>query len=161
MDILVLRRPDTELVLLKDDVHSTPDGRIVRCGVQWRGHRLSLVNIYWPTSAPHRGQLPSVSCHACQRRFFTEVLLPVVQPCTAGSLVIVGNFNSVANAALDRSTLPYGTASNPDRSAEEADAVQVFTAFKTAGHPMLGGGCIPAGAPSGTRLNSQWAQLCA
>jgi hypothetical protein len=78
---------------------------------------------------------------------------------THGSLVIMGNFNLVANAALDRSTLPSGAASNPDRSAEEANAVQVFTAFKTAGHPMLGGGCIPAGAPSGTGLNSQWAQL--
>jgi hypothetical protein len=38
--ILVLRRPDTELVLLKDDVHRTPDGRVLRCGVRWGGHRL-------------------------------------------------------------------------------------------------------------------------
>jgi hypothetical protein len=91
--ILVLHRPVTELVLLKYDAHSTPDGRVVWCGVRWSGHRLSLVKTYWPTSAPRRGQLPSASRHAYQRRFFTEVLLPVVQPCTAGSLVIVGVFN--------------------------------------------------------------------
>jgi hypothetical protein len=41
---------------------------------------------------PRRGQLPSVTRHACQSLFFTEDLLPVVQPCTAGSLVIVGDF---------------------------------------------------------------------
>jgi exonuclease III len=135
--ILVLRRPDTELVLLKDDVHRTPDGRVVRCGVRWGGHRLSLVNTYWPTAAPRRGQLPSASRHACQRRFFTEVLLPAVQPCTAGSLVIMGDFNFVADAAIDRSTLPSGAASNPDRRAEEATAEQVFTALQTAGHPVV------------------------
>jgi exonuclease III len=61
----------------------------------------------------------------------------VVHPCTAGSLVIVGDFNFVADAALDRSTLPSGAASNPDRKAEEATAVQVFTALKTAGHPVV------------------------
>jgi hypothetical protein len=36
----------------------------------------SLVNTYLPTAAPRRGQLPSASRRACQRRFFTEVLLP-------------------------------------------------------------------------------------
>jgi exonuclease III len=127
--ILVLRRPDTELVLLEDDIHRTPDGRVLRCGVWWGGHRLSLVNTYWPTAAPRRGQLPSASRHAGQRRFFTEVLLPAVQPCTTGSLVIMGDFNFVADAALDRSTLPSGATSNPDRRAEEATAVQVFTAL--------------------------------
>jgi hypothetical protein len=62
--ILVLCRPDTELLLLKGDVHRTPDGRVVRCGIRWGGQRLSLVNNYWPTSAPRRGQLPSASRHA-------------------------------------------------------------------------------------------------
>jgi hypothetical protein len=78
--ILVLRRPDTEFVLLKDDIHRTPDGRYMQCGVCWGGHRLSLVNAYWLTSAPRREQLPSASRHTCQRRLFTEVLLPVAQP---------------------------------------------------------------------------------
>jgi exonuclease III len=107
-------------------------------GVEYGGAGTGFpcVNTYWPTSAPRRGQLTPASRHACQRRFFTEVLLPVVQPYTAGSLVIVGDFNFVADAALDRSTLPSGVASNPDRSAEEATAVQVFTALQTAGHPV-------------------------
>jgi hypothetical protein len=43
----------------------------------------------------------------------------------------------VADAALDRSTLPSGAASNSDRNAEEATAVQVFTALKTAGHLVV------------------------
>jgi hypothetical protein len=135
--ILILRCLYTEFILLKDDIHRTRDGRVVRCGERWGGHRLSLVNTYWPTSAPCRGQLPSASRHACQRRFFTEVLLPVVQPCTAGSLVIVGDYNFVADAALYRSTLQSGAASNPDSSAEEVTAVQVFTALKTAGHLVV------------------------
>jgi hypothetical protein len=32
--ILVLRRPDTELFLIKDGVHRTPDVRVSRCGVR-------------------------------------------------------------------------------------------------------------------------------
>jgi hypothetical protein len=50
---------------------------------------------------------------------------------------MVRDFNYVADAALERSTLPYGAASNPDRSTEEATAVQVITALKTAGHPVV------------------------
>jgi hypothetical protein len=50
---------------------------------------------------------------------------------------MLGDFNFVTDAALDRSTLPSGAASNPDRCAEEATALQVFTALKTAGHPVV------------------------
>jgi hypothetical protein len=49
----------------------------------------------------------------------------------------MGDFSFVADAALDCSTLPSGAASNPDRRAEEATAVQVFTALKTAGCTVM------------------------
>jgi hypothetical protein len=52
-------------------------------------------------------------------------------------MVIMGDFSFVADAALDRSTLQSGAASNPDRRAEEATAVQVFIALKTVGHPVV------------------------
>jgi hypothetical protein len=121
------RRPGTELVLLEDDVQRTPDGQVVR----WGG------NTYGPTLTQRRWQLAFCSHQACQRRLFAEVMQPGVQPCTAGNLVIVEDLNFVANAACDRSTLPFGAASNPDRSADETIAVQVFTDLKTGGRPMV------------------------
>lgn len=86
--------------------HRSPDGRCMRVRLRWAGHKLHLLNTYWPNDRQQ------------QQQFITSTLLPAATHLRQHSLVTMGDFNFVPNAELDRTLLPDGTAWNADRASE-------------------------------------------
>ena len=104
------------------ELSSTPDGRLLACRLAWGGHSLTVVNTYWP-------QLPDD-----QRVMLDTAVRAAVTTARRGGLMLVGDFNHVPDAALDRTPLPGGRTHNSDRLAEEATAARLAALLRETGH---------------------------
>lgn len=84
------------------------DGRLLACQLQWAGHKLFLVNSYWYND------------RAAQRRYMTGPLKAALHRHGTRKVLLLGDFNWVPNADLDRTRLlADGSAWNQDRLAEQ------------------------------------------
>jgi hypothetical protein len=76
-------------------VHPAPFGahpscRPLHCIVVWDGHRLSLVNTYWPIGC---------TSGSAQWNYRDQAVLPHLPHCLRASLLLVRDFNNVPDAA--------------------------------------------------------------
>ena len=85
----------------------SPDGRCMRVRVRWAGHKLHLLNTYWPNERQQ------------QQHYLTATFHPAASGLRQNSLVTMGDFNFVPNAEWDRSRLQDGAAWNADRLSEQ------------------------------------------
>jgi hypothetical protein len=102
-----------------------PSGRLLHCIVVWGGHRLSLVNTYWPIG------------HSAKRNYRDQVLLPHLPHCLRASLLLVGDFNNVPDAAADR--MPTAGSNRQltlGRRSEERVAAELVAALTHADAPV-------------------------
>ena len=105
--------------------HASTDGRCLTCDLEWAGHRFLLANTYWPNQ------------HTQQERFLEEVLRPAVGRVGRGSLLLLGDFNFVPDAALDRSRLLGGQVWNMDRLGQGLLHQRLLSVLQEQGHTVL------------------------
>ena len=72
-----------ETVPAGSDTLHEPEGRLLRVDLQWQGTAYSILSVYSPCQAEHRGA------------FFTQQLLPAI-PVTR-QVIVAGDFNCVAD----------------------------------------------------------------
>jgi exonuclease III len=89
--VLVRRALITSGALQLGAVQRSDSGRLLVLPMRWGGHDLHLATVYMPPyEAGHR------------RAFIADELTPAVAAVPAGSLVLLGDFNYVLDARLDR-----------------------------------------------------------
>ena len=81
------------------------DGRMIRCRLDWAGHRFCLVNVYAPNSTIE------------QKNFILALHGQLAD--SPDPLVIGGDFNFVLDANLDRSPRPDNSRRSPDGAAAD------------------------------------------
>lgn len=123
---VVLLCPSVVCDVQVDEVRPSRDGRVISCRLRWAGHAITLINTYWPL------------LRAAQRIFSEDPhgsLRTAISGARRDSMLLVGDFNHVVDAMLDRTRLPEsGAAHNGDRRAEQGVAAQCATMLAASGH---------------------------
>ena len=89
--VLVRRALVTSGALQLGEPQRSDSGRLLVLPLRWGGHDLHLATVYVPVNSPAR-----------RHAFIRDELAPVAAAAPAGGLVVMGDFNYVADAGLDR-----------------------------------------------------------
>jgi exonuclease III len=123
--VIILLRAIPGLLIHLAPSGAHPSGRLLHCIVGWGGHLLSFVNTYWPIG------------HGAQRNYRDQVLLPHLPHCLRASLLLVGDFNNVPDAAADRMfTVGSNRQLTPRWRSEERVAAELVAALAHADAPV-------------------------
>jgi exonuclease III len=96
--------------IMKDD-----SGRIITMPLNWRGHRLSLINAYVPNDPQDA------------KRFLLDVVRPALAECGGRQPVLLGDFNFVVDVRMDRvRTADTAAARDMSRTASDSVCSRVF-----------------------------------